>query len=198
MAWFAHSSPHGTEPLGEHLAGVGDLAADFAVPFSSPDWARAAGLLHDVGKAHGAFLRRLAGDPAKVDHASAGGIAALERLGLVGRLLAYAVVGHHGGLPDAGKLDERLARDSVFDHGAVPELPHLPKPPVDMTGQGAAAFLRMIFSCLVDADFIATERFYDPAAKDRRTIPFDAEPAARPPARPPRSGVGRRQAIPGQ
>jgi len=62
---FAHSKParppSAWQPLADHLHHVATRAADFAAPFHSEGWARAAGWLHDLGKAASAFqgyLRR--------------------------------------------------------------------------------------------------------------------------------------------
>jgi len=52
---FAHSKPDrppsAWQPLADHLHHVATRAADFAAPFHSEGWARAAGWLHDLGKA---------------------------------------------------------------------------------------------------------------------------------------------------
>lgn len=174
MVWFAHSSGDGDEALEHHLLEVGSMAGTFAAAFKAGAWGQAAGLLHDLGKACDAFQRRLQGDPASVDHVSAG-IQAAVRMSPLGKLLAYAVAGHHGGMPDAGELAERITRPAPFDEAAQPPLPPLGSPPVRMNDQGAALFIRMVFSCLTDADFLATEAFYRPEVPHLRGTPFDAD-----------------------
>ncbi len=97
--------------------------------------------------------------------------------GSLSRLLAYAIAGHHTGLADAATLDKRLdpahpipSFASWAQHaGALPNLSALkptgPMPPRGRhKGFGVAFRTRMLFSCLVDADFIATEAFYAAAA----------------------------------
>ncbi|HLO76567.1 MAG TPA: CRISPR-associated endonuclease Cas3'', partial [Magnetospirillum sp.] len=150
------------------------MAAAFAEAFKAGAWGRAAGLLHDLGKACEAFQKRLRGAPAAVDHISAG-VQAAARTSPLGKLLAYVVAGHHGGMPDAGELAARLARHAPYDEAALLPLPAFASPPARMAGQGAALFVRMIFSCLTDADFLATEAFYRPGLPRLRGTPFDAE-----------------------
>lgn len=173
---YAHSKPGEDEPLEHHLAAVGRLAEEFGAAFNTGAWAKALGLLHDLGKANDDFQKRLGGDDEiHVDHAIAGAAEALIHLEPWGALLAYAVAGHHGGLPDAGSLLGRLERRPAHDGEALPVLPSLGKPPAKIQGLGASLFIRMLFSCLVDADFLATEAFYRPDRPERRGIPFDAE-----------------------
>lgn len=173
MTWFAHSAPDGHEPLADHLDRVGTMAGDFAAAFDARDWGRTVGLLHDLGKACDAFQRRLDGDPAPVDHISAGTRVAAA-CGPLGRLAAYAVAGHHGGLPDAAELHERLARAVTWDPKAQPVLPPLDVPRAARGAFGAALFVRMVFSCLSDADFLATEAFYRPDTPRWRGRALDA------------------------
>jgi CRISPR-associated endonuclease/helicase Cas3 len=101
---------------------------------------------------------------------------AIDKLGLPGRILAYLIAGHHAGLYDwHGGLNQRLAADSARAEltealaagplaglvsaadGFQPDLRACPG-----GGQGFALWIRMLFSCLVDADFVDTERFMDP------------------------------------
>ena len=104
MIYYAHSKPGADQaswqPLSNHLHNVAELAGHMARVFAAEDWAKAAGLLHDLGKGTLGFQQRLRGGPA-VDHSSAGAQEAVSRFGpKIGRLLAYAIAGHHGGLPD--------------------------------------------------------------------------------------------------
>ncbi|MCB2188432.1 MAG: CRISPR-associated helicase Cas3' [Deltaproteobacteria bacterium] len=177
MAHYAHSlegQPKAAwQCLEDHLRQVGELAAYFATDFGAGSWGLALGRLHDLGKFSGAFQKRLAGGP-RVDHATAGAREALARWGeQKGRLLAYALAGHHGGLPDwvdpGGGLKGRLTKE-------IPDYRHFPPTVLTELKLGAprlrfeagrsgfqtAFFCRMLFSCLVDADFLDTEAFMDP------------------------------------
>lgn len=186
--WLKH-------PLDEHLHEVSNLAAKYAMPFGGNDWASLAGLWHDLGKYRQAFQRYIAGasgyDPeahieqGRVDHSTAGAIHAIYQLGPPGRFLAYIIAGHHAGLPDwntaeAGgsaletRLDKGIKKgylDETLQAGISPETLHptanLNKP---LGGsEGLHLWLRMLFSCLVDADFLDTERFMNiEKANDRQ------------------------------
>ncbi len=165
---------------------VADRAAVMASDFGANDWAYLAGLWHDLGKyspRFQAYIRQASGyDPdahieggGRVDHSTAGAIHACERLGPKGRMLAYLIAGHHAGLPDwspsefgasalAHRLDgrDRIAEVPMLDVPAEissPELVPSGKPPGGPAG--LALWLRMLFSCLVDADFLDTEAFMD-------------------------------------
>jgi CRISPR-associated endonuclease/helicase Cas3 len=183
--FFAHSTGNvaGWQPLREHLAAVSSLAAARGGKFGSAKAATLAGLLHDLGKYSNAFQRRLDGSGESVDHSTAGA-QEVRRLAIGGsdrgmaELVAYAIAGHHTGLPDregeAGSLTNRLAKvldplDPTWREEVAPDatglMPALrwERPAARLAFQ--LGFLgRMIFSCLVDADFRDTESFYATAA----------------------------------
>ena len=121
------------------------------------------------------------------DHSTAGGQFAERFLPGLGLLIAYAATGHHGGMPDGieasrSSIENRLKKDLPnWDTVARRELPlslfecdsatiGKEVTPFLSYGDGySLAFLaRMLFSCLVDADFIATERFMDEKRADER------------------------------
>jgi CRISPR-associated endonuclease/helicase Cas3 len=122
MAVFAHSLRDQPvdrwEPLSSHLSAVGARAAEFAEVFGWAQAASVAGRLHDIGKCSAAFqdyIRRGRGDAERTrgpDHSTAGARVAAETYpGPLGRMLAYAIAGHHAGLCDFGSLEERLDED---------------------------------------------------------------------------------------
>ncbi|MFC0269050.1 CRISPR-associated helicase/endonuclease Cas3 [Kushneria aurantia] len=188
MTFYAHStdsSHHDWQTLADHLQAVAELAAQRADRFGMADSGRVAGLLHDLGKYSHDFQRRLAGSKEAVDHSTAGALVARERFpGGVGELLAYVIAGHHAGLangrdeggrtPLAQRLQAELpALDECWRNEL--ELPSQLRPPAGFStrkdrGFFQLAFLtRMLFSCLVDADYLDTERFY--AATEGREAP---------------------------
>jgi CRISPR-associated endonuclease/helicase Cas3 len=181
--YFAHSTSSNDksdwQALSEHLTNVGALAANHAHVFMGQDLARVAGLLHDLGKYSDDFQRRIAGDAIRVDHATRGAMVAIERYKLVGMLIAYGIAGHHAGLANGHEGIERNSlRERLRGVGLPPLKPDwlrevvLPEPvtlpklvPHKERSMFQFAFLaRMLFSCLVDADYLDTEAFYDRVA----------------------------------
>ncbi|WP_197527364.1 CRISPR-associated helicase Cas3' [Pirellulimonas nuda] len=189
---FAHTlpdrAPEDWEPLERHLQLVSDLAAQFAgelIP-RAPDvsaWGGALGRWHDLGKYSAAFQARIRGAdsaeahieglPGRVDHSTAGAKHAMESAPRWGRLLAYALAGHHAGLADTEKLSERLNKTiEPWRHAAPSEwlaTGEIGRPPLSIDRNDAARFAfqcalftRMLFSCLVDADRLQTEAFCNP------------------------------------
>lgn len=176
-AYYAHSTDNPDKSdwqlLEDHLANVSRLAEEFADIFNAGQWGKYAGLLHDAGKATQAFQQRLEGKPDRVDHSTFGTRLAKERTGKLGLLLSYAIAGHHGGLPDGG--NQRTELHYRLQHNKIPEDIELlleMDGPEDLTlpftlsrertGFSLSFFARMIFSCLVDADFLDTETFCSP------------------------------------
>lgn len=177
--YYAHSTStidkSDWQTLESHLKAVGALAAERANRFGAVEWGEAVGLLHDVGKYTVPFQRRLEGSPERVDHSTAGAHIAIEKYPQVGHLLAYLIAGHHAGLANGRDIGERRplkdrleaelpSLDPVWQWeitlpGTLP-LPAGFTPIRDRKFFQAAFLARMIFSCLVDADFIDTETFY--------------------------------------
>lgn len=179
--YFAHSTQDESrsdwQPLHQHLKAVGSIAGEFANCFGAEALGNAAGLLHDLGKYTEDFQRRIAGDALRVDHATRGAMVAVERYGPIGQLLAYVIAGHHAGLANGtGGVERRALQDRLKGAG-LPPLREAWKREIDLAATLAppdlkvhsaersrfqlAFFVRMLFSCLVDADYLDTEAFYD-------------------------------------
>lgn len=189
---------HAAHWLDEHLLAVGALARRFAEPYGS-DWAELAGIWHDLGKYRPGFQRylKLSNNPdghiegrvsgREKTHSAAGALWAIQQLnqpkGLpLGHVQAYLIAGHHAGLDDwHGGLRERLKNaDSQEElRSALAEVPPehhnilhpiLPATPRIPGGEtGFALWVRMLFSCLVDADFLDTEAYFDAGKPARRS-----------------------------
>jgi CRISPR-associated endonuclease/helicase Cas3 len=187
---IGHSREDGAiQPLEDHLRGVARIAAEFGRRFSAAGWAAAAGILHDDGKALPEFqtrIRKLMEDKpaARVDHSSPGARYVADNISHppgAGKLLSYCIAGHHAGLPDGrsgddeSSLSRRLSRAKSGPGILRSELPTIEIPPFltskpdnQRVGFQAAFFTRMIFSALVDADFLDTEAFVDPERGEKR------------------------------
>jgi len=190
LPYWAHSSESADkttwQPLRDHLVGVADAARGFAAAFGSEDIAWITGLCHDLGKYSNEFQKRLEDPRVRVDHSTGGAALAFGKYGAVGRLIAYAVAGHHGGMPDGGGAVEsslawRIRQKDIPDFSAYAEEVELPeaapRPALSADtcrpGFTASFFVRMLFSCLVDADFLDTERFLQPVKSQRRRGPTE-------------------------
>ena len=191
MAYFAHTDPTDNtrrQLLEDHLKSTGERAASFAEQFSASEWGRIEGLWHDLGKYSDDFQKMIKGVnnteksnyPSRVDHSTAGAIYAIQKLKGTGRVLAYLIAGHHAGLPDwqsaesgAAGLAQRLQRGDLLDKvpltGIPAEIvnPNMPSQKAK-PGSDGALWIRMLFSCLVDADFLDTEIFMEPGKASRR------------------------------
>jgi CRISPR-associated endonuclease/helicase Cas3 len=156
-----------------------------------------AGLLHDLGKYTDDFQRRIAGDAIRVDHATRGAMVAVERYKRVGMLVAYGIAGHHAGLANGHEGIERNSlRERLKGVGLPPLKPDwlgeivLPEQVTHPKLLGhkersmfQLAFLaRMLFSCLVDADYLDTEAFYDRVALPGQPNDRSASRALEPPS----------------
>ncbi|MCD7982369.1 MAG: CRISPR-associated helicase Cas3' [Clostridiales bacterium] len=162
------------QSIKEHADGVALLAEQFADAFGYGEWGFCAGILHDIGKYSTAFQRRIQGENIRVDHSTAGAQVCWEKGGLyLG--LSYCIAGHHAGLPDTGEKSDSSESATMYgrqkrkveDFRAYMkemEIPVLTKMPfLSMVKEKntfvLGLFIRMIFSCLVDADFLDTENF---------------------------------------
>jgi CRISPR-associated endonuclease/helicase Cas3 len=188
--YLAHSKNDAgiCNPLSKHLAEVAELARTFAAVFGAGDAAHLAGLLHDLGKYGELFQRRLEGKEKGLDHWSIGASVCLA--GFRNPEVALVVQGHHIGLqwwdqglrqlipadlaqnveksgkrltePDRNVLLRRLAVDGLDFPAAVQrETPSTQPLP-------AMLDTRMLYSALTDADYLATEQHFDPAAAGLR------------------------------
>ncbi|GAB6187693.1 CRISPR-associated helicase Cas3' [Thermopirellula anaerolimosa] len=170
------------ELLRDHLLRVAELAQRFAEPFSCGHQAYAAGLLHDAGKYGDRFQSYIRGRESRGgDHAAPGAIIAAYRYGKGGLFPAAAIEGHHGGMEylplsakqycedrirlfketprkfstdDLGRLKTLLDKEGIALPAEVEGLVRSGKMIADMLDA------RMLFSSLVDADYLATEAHF--------------------------------------
>ena len=168
--------------LRDHLTGVADLAGRFAAAFGEEAMGRLLGLYHDVGKYSREFQTYIRADEAEkkkrrgsVDHSTAGAQEIAKLRQGAAAPLAFCIAGHHAGIPNRGERADpegsatllgRLKRKGLPDYRAYRTENDAPAAvPSALYAQVAAEafpamlYTRMLFSCLVDADFLDTEDF---------------------------------------
>jgi len=183
------------QPLATHLRNVSELAAKFAAPFGAREEALIAGLLHDLGKYSERFQQRLA-DPSihGINHWSVGSAEAMTQRAFES---AFAIEGHHTGMPAFSENDIETGLECLKErvnkmrshfasevNGFGESLPELmvrhaaeklviPEASASRSALDFATALRirMLFSCLVDADFLDTETHFDAGQAALRSVP---------------------------
>ncbi|HNO75577.1 MAG TPA: CRISPR-associated helicase Cas3' [Nitrosomonas mobilis] len=195
--YYAHSNNQlgKWHPLAEHLRFVGLLARKFAANTKWSDEAELSGLLHDLGKYADRFQARLKGQDSGLDHWSQGAWVALAEHHAI--TAALAIQGHHVGLQCANtdalrrmnlqgltqnhpfglalsdadhiRLKQHADADGLFFH--APAQTALPLQ--NGMAQAVANMLdvRLLFSCLVDADFLDTEAHFEGDAQGKCSRP---------------------------
>lgn len=179
VRYLAHSAndTRAVHLLCDHLMSVATLAKKFLGGSPSAEEAALAGILHDLGKYGDLFQARLRGEESGLDHWSAGARVAIENRCAAA---ALAIQGHHIGLqslnlnalrrlpeptiprlrlttPDTEVLKTRLANDGI----------QLPEVTQSLLGSNLEAStpsmldVRMLFSALVDADYLDTEAHFN-------------------------------------
>lgn len=185
------------QTLIEHLNSVALLCEAFSCDLTK-DLALLAGQVHDIGKYSEAFQQRIRGSSIQVEHALGGALYVKNvcRDSASALMLQYAIIGHHSGLPDGGSaadlaetatLQGRLKRNAEDFSAYKAEIT-----PVEIVSSKISAllltlakegkktdlvevfafFTRYIFSCLTDADFLDTERFYNPKVDRGYAVDF--------------------------
>lgn len=192
--FYAHSANTEGDKhlLATHLDSVAEIAVNFASAASWTDEAFLAGQFHDLGKYADLFQARLRGEVSGLDHWSPGAWAALEHHAAAAGL---AIQGHHIGLQsisclknasaaklverhplklklsdaDVNRLKARFSEDLLV----VAKPSNLVIKPQDGFQNPVAAMLdvRMLFSCLTDADFLDTEAHFEGDAQGKRYRP---------------------------
>jgi CRISPR-associated endonuclease/helicase Cas3 len=185
--------------LDDHCQSVAVRTAAFMKGVADDKWGTLAGLWHDLGKSTpewqafirsaGSFATEAHVEEQKTPrrgppHSATGGIHLIESMGpKIGPPMAFAIAGHHAGLPDKEALRSRLAdpeekarytragRDFI-GHRLGTENPTWPPWLVSPASPDAGRrslefFTRILFSALTDADFLDTEAYFAMAGDER-------------------------------
>lgn len=187
--FYAHTKGENQDDWQElkvHLINTSIIAKNKSADSEISELSEICALLHDVGKYSSAFQNRLLGSGKPVDHSTAGAqlITQLakdsDRKKFIAKILAFCIAGHHSGLPDFGSPSDHYSSPTLlgrlkrpieeysdyskefsFSDLQIPD--RLPIKPTRKNGQFSVSFLvRMIYSALVDADYLDTEKFFDP------------------------------------
>lgn len=181
---YAHTPAPGSDQwhmLDNHIHEVASLAREFADAFGAGELAYWLGIWHDLGKCNPLFqdyLKICVNNPEHrghgPDHKAAGASYAQKNPALV--FLALLIQAHHGGLKSPAEYRNWLA-DKQREHGTAlddsltaarallgnldpPQTLNLPLA-IKQDPYAAEFFLRMLFSALVDADFLDTEAHFN-------------------------------------
>ena len=174
------------EPTGEwvlqsnedHQRGVAELSEKFTGEFGMSDIGHVMGLLHDKGKEQKGWQKYIQGvtgynkDYSLVkkgpNHAYVGAVIAQNQYPQIAPLIAQPIAGHHRGLYDycdyIEEIKQEIPKDIVGDNIFPCKFPYLPK----LERFDLHHIVRMLFSCLVDADSLDTEAFMNPKQHNRR------------------------------
>ena len=177
MKYIAHSENADgvSQTMQEHSTGVGKFMRDFALSESFEDLYEFCGLIHDMGKYSTDFQRHVSGESNKVRHSIYGALYAMNQSLFD---VAITVYGHHSGLPDRPKMLLDIKAELNSTKSAYDEICRVWEEdtanqiviPQDKVFQNIPDVLqkellvRMLYSSLVDADSLDTEKHF---TKDR-------------------------------
>ena len=155
----------------EHQAGVAKLASEFADSFGMSEWGKVLGLLHDKGKEQKTFQQHIKSasgyENIHVDgdynHAYVGALIAKKLFNNPPyyQFIDNIIMGHHRGLYDDGDKAFVLKKDLPSDI-AIPQIEAKLNLPPAKRREDINHIIRMLYSCLVDADYLDTEQFMQP------------------------------------
>jgi len=162
--------------LWSHLKDTALLAERFGAKFGDAAalLVKAAGMLHDLGKASKSFQKKIGGENNNATHSNSGAILSQQRAAIWGTILSQLIAAHHSGLrhdilerlkgESAQKEFLETMRESIPEEifGVLDQLNKIPVSQIPGADKpcGLALWFRMLFSVVVDADFTDTSRYY--------------------------------------
>lgn len=169
--YIAHTREDGEQSIKSHLENTAKIAQKFGLSFCSGAHAEQIALYHDIGKYSKEFQNRIRFHKGKVDHSTAGAFELFCGKDLDG---AICIAGHHSGLQDLGSrfsaegdgsfagrmklaANNGLPDYSLFKREIAPY--QKPKELSEPKGFDEFMYIKFLYSCLVDADYLDTEQF---------------------------------------
>ena len=161
--------------LKAHLMNVSKSAEKFASEFGENEVGKIVGLYHDIGKYSCEFQKYIRNESKnRVDHSTAGARELFNTKSRVNLMAAFCIAGHHGGLKNIG--NPKITDGTTFFTRIKKEIPNYEEysteiekptdkifskllPKIAKNYFDIMFYTHMIFSCLVDADFLDTENF---------------------------------------
>lgn len=190
---IAHKNGDEEQSLIEHSKNVSLLAGRFARSFGNEDWAQFAGMFHDLGKAFSNWQKYIRGlNSTSINHSEVGAQYAFSRMNSkdpCAKVIPYLIAGHHAGLPDYDigrgnelkKILKGYSHESLLGLSQLQEIFSTAFPTSIPFGKNDLQkdktqkildyfhlWIRMLYSCLVDADFLDTENFMTPEQTELR------------------------------
>ena len=196
MELIAHKSENNSQSLIEHLESVAKIASKFAEELNNPDWTYFAGLIHDLGKSDPDWQKYIRdGKTTSVNHSEIGAQFSYSKMNPknpAAKIIPYIIAGHHAGLPDWSvgsgnslksileKTDKKYL-EQLLDNSELQTLKNACFPKSMFFGKNDLSkdnpkelmehfhlWIRMLYSCLVDADYLDTEQFMTPDKSELR------------------------------
>ena len=164
----------------EHCIGVAELAKQFASEFGMGNWGYVLGILHDKGKEKKEFqeyIQDVNGIPGHKHWTKKGKahayVGALLAQGLYGKVattfFGNAICGHHAGLYDYFELEKMISSSDLPSEVQMQtDAIQLNKAKFTLTENQINHLVRVLFSCLVDADYLDTENFMNVSSASQR------------------------------
>lgn len=193
MELLAHLSDTNSQSLIEHSKNVANLSGKFAKSFGNEDWAKFAGMFHDLGKAFPDWQQYIRGlRKSSINHSEIGAQYAFSKMhpkDPFAKVISYLIAGHHAGLPDynigSGNELKKILKEKSYklllDISDLQEVLNTSFPKSTPFGKNDLQkdnpqqilehfhlWIRMLYSCLVDADFLDTEAFMTPEQTELR------------------------------
>lgn len=174
-----HIQDERVQSLTDHLDGTMRLAESFGAGMGLGAEADLLGKIHDEGKDTAAFQDYIHGRKhRRVDHSTAGAKSFFENghIGWLQLIGGFCAAGHHTGIPDLGSKVDCAGTSTLNGRmkKCIPSIRHPQRYLIDSTcldvdhlntfienrnALDVMMLTRMLFSCLVDADFLDTEAF---------------------------------------